>query len=664
MKKLFTEARAFRILAGKHVCILKECRNLFVVALIAAMGILPSCHYLDIVPDNVATIDYAFRLRSQAEKYLFTCYSYLPNVASWDANPALLSGDEVWFFYPYKQILHFRPPDNWEIARGNQNILNPFLNYWDGQYGGKPMFEAIRDCNTFLANINNVPDMDDMERDRWISEVEFLKAYYHWFLLRMYGPIPITDKNKPISAGVEDVKVYRQPVDSCFNYIINLIDTAVLNLPDEIQDRVSEMGRITRPIALSIKARILMNAASPLFNGNKSYANFVDNKGRHLFNQTYDPHKWKLAADACREAIDASESVGHHLYTFNPAVNTYKLGPEMQTQMDIRNAICEKWNSEVIWGATNSMASTIQSYAQATVDPSIGVSGSITTGHHAEYAPTLKMAELFYTKHGVPIDEDKSWDYNARYDLDTATGEDKFYIEPGYVTASLNFNREPRFYADLGFDGGIWYGQGRYNDEDTWHVEGRLGQYSGKSRGEQYSITGYYAKKLVNFLNVSQKNGTYTVQAYPWPIIRMADLYLYYSEALNEVNGPTSEALHWINLVRARAGIPTVEDSWSNYSTQPNKYKTKDGFREIIHQERLIEMAFEGDRYWDLRRWKEAEKVMNQLIKGWDILQKDPAYYYQPLLLFSQSFSKKDYFWPIKEQDIIVNKNLVQNPGW
>ncbi len=664
MKRLFDIMTTFTATKGNRIRAIKKCRGRVIITLLSVMGIFSSCHYLDIVPDNVATVDYAFRMRSQAEKYLFTCYSYLPNLSSWSENPALLSGDEVWFFYPYKQALHFGPPDNWEIARGNQNILNPFLNYWDGLYRGKPLFEAIRDCNTFLANIGTVPDMDNMEKERWIAEVQFLKAYYHWFLLRMYGPIPITDKSKPISAGVEEVKVYRQPVDSCFNYIVNLIDTAVINLPDEIQDPVSEMGRITRPIALSIKARILITEASPLFNGNKSYANFVDNRGKHLFSQTYDPHKWEVAADACKEAIEACHAVGHHLYHFNPAVNIYKVGPEMQIQMDIRNAICDKWNSEIIWGATNSMASSIQSLAQATVDPSIGVSGAITTGHHAEYAPTLKIAELFYTKNGVPIDEDKSWNYNGRFHLDTATQADKYYIQPDYVTAVLNFDREPRFYADLGFDGGIWYGQGIYEDDNAWHVEGRLGQYSGKSRGEQYSITGYYAKKLVNFLNVSQKDGSYKVQAYPWPIMRLADLYLYYSEALNEVNGPTPEALHWINLVRERAGIPDVEEAWSNYSKRPNEYKTKEGFRKIIHQERLIEMAFEGNRYWDLRRWKEAEQVMNQPIKGWDILQKNPVFYYQPVLLFGQTFSKKDYFWPIKEEDLIVNKNLVQNPGW
>jgi hypothetical protein len=626
------------------------------------MGMVSSCKYLDVVPDDVPTIDNAFALRSQAEKYLFTCYSYLPNFGSWAANPALLSGDEIWFYYPYASAHYAPPPSNWEIARGNQNIIDPYLNYWDGSEGGQPLFEGIRTCNTFLDNINRVPDMENSEKQEWSAEVKFLKAYYHWYLLRMYGPIPIVDQNLPVSADPEEVKVYREPVDSCFNYIVNLLDSAANELPDVIQNPVDQMGRITRPIALAIKARVLMTAASPLFNGNPDYVNYVDNKGRQLFNPNPDPQKWQRAADACLEAIDECQSLGYQLYHFNPSVASYKIGPEIQVQMDIRNAITEKWNTEIIWGGTNSMASSIQKYAQPIIDPT--AASNPASGPIGVYAPTMRMAELFYTHNGVPIDEDKTWDYAGRYGLDTAKPSDIFRIQPGYVTAALHFNREPRFYADLGFDGGVWYGQGAFDDSATWHVEGLLGHYSGQTRGDSYSITGYYAKKLVNFLNVQQPSGAYSVQAYPWPIIRLADLYLYYSEALNEVGGPGPEALKWIDLVRARAGIPSVEEAWTQYANHPDTYTTKDGFRQIIHQERLIEMAFEGNRFWDLRRWKQSAQQMTGPIRGWNIGQSKTENYYHPTVLFDQTYPEKYYFWPVEEHDLITNSNLLQSPGW
>lgn len=631
---------------------------LFSVFITFCMNTLPSCNYLDVVPDNVATIDYAFRERSQAEKFLFTCYSYLPDYSNFESMPGLITGDEVWFFYP---PLDF-DDRAWQVARGNQNVVEPYLNYWDGENKGKPMFEAIRDCNTFLANIDKTPDMEETIRARWISEVQFLKAYYHWFLLRMYGPIPIVDKNLPVSTGPDAVKVYRQPVDSCFHYIVNLIDTAMVNLPDKINFQVSEMGRITKPIALALKARILITEASPLFNGNSDYADFVDKKGRHLFNAAYDPSKWEIAARACKEAIDYCHSLGYKLYHFRPSIDVYDLDSAMQTQMNIRAAITDKWNSEIIWASTNSMASQIQRFAQAFL-----AFIPHATQQRAMYAPPIKIAEMFYTKHGLPIDDDKSWNYATRFALDTATQENKDYIVPGYVTANLNFNRGSRFYADLGFDGGIWYGQGQYDIDKAWHVEGKAGQYSARTQAGNFSVTGMYAKKLVNFLNVNQADGRYIIETYPWPVIRLAQLYLYYSEALNEVNsGPTAEAFKWINLVRDRAGIPTVQEAWTNFANPAvsNKYTTEKGFREIIHREELIEMAFEGQRYWDLLRWKEAEKYFNQPITGWNVTQEDAKAYYQPTLLFNQTFKKRDYFWPLKEQDLIINHNLVQNPGW
>src|SRR5690606_28118335 len=152
----------------------------------------------------------------------------------------------------------------------------------------------------------------------------------HWFLLRMYGPIPITDVNLPMSASPEEVQVYRDPVDSVFNYTVRLIDSAIVGLPTTIVDQVSEMGRITKGIALATKAEILVTAASPLFNGNPDYINFVDKRGVHLFTADYDASKWERAADACKEAIDMAHENGHQLHTFSPAVNPYNLGPEMQ----------------------------------------------------------------------------------------------------------------------------------------------------------------------------------------------------------------------------------------------------------------------------------------------------------------------------------------------
>jgi hypothetical protein len=278
----------------------------------------------------------------------------------------------------------------------------------------------------------------------------------------------------------------------------------------------------------------------------------------------------------------------------------------------------------------------------------------------------LKLLRWFYSSNGVPITEDKTYDYTNRFSLQIPGEEEKYNLKQGYVTAKFNFNREPRYYACLGFDGGIWYGQGHYDDDgsDLLFVSAKKGDPVSMAWASDHSATGFWPKKLVSYDNVIGSGNTYTMQPYPWPVIRLSDLYLLYAEALNEVNGPGPDVYYYVDKVRARAGVPPVDEAWTNYSVYPNKYKTKEGMREIIHRERLIELAFEGKRFWDLRRWKEAINELNKPITGWNTEQETPEGYYREKLLFNQVFKVRDYFWPLEEEAIFRNKKLVQNPRW
>lgn len=614
------------------------------------LSVMNSCKkYLDVVPDNVATIDNAFTMRTQAEKFLFTCYSYMPRDGDVYSDPAMLSGDELW------QAVDIEGTYS-NIARGFQNVVNPYGDRW-GQY-----YRALRDCNVFLDNIEKVPDLRETERRRWIAEVKFLKAYYHFYLVRMYGPIPLVKENLPVDADISQIKVFRDPVDSCFNYITQLLNEATPGLPATIENPTDELGRVTQLIALSLKAKVLATAASPLFNGNTDQATLKNNDGTQLFNQVESKAKWDSAAVAAKQAIDMAHEQGLKLYHYNPAFEQFQLSDTMKTQMSIRSTITDKWNSEVIWGNTQVNTSGLQALFTPFLDPQF-LDQTATRGL---FSPTLKIAEMFYTENGVPITEDKTWNYGARYTLRTSVDKDKKYIRKGDVTASLNFNREPRFYADLGFDAGIWYGQGKYDDKkdmELFYLEAKFKEAQGAGKGGFATVTGYYIKKMVHFENVITKTG-YSVTAYPWTVMRLADLYLLYAEALNESAGPGPEVYKYINLVRERAGLQSVEASWQTFSTNPSKYTSETGLRDIIRQERLIEFAFEGQRFWDLRRWKEAAKVLNNTITGWDINQTTTTAYYMPKKIFNQTFGVKDYFWPIADGNITVNRNLVQNLGW
>ena len=633
--------------------------------------LLLSCQksFLDVVPDNVATIDNAFTSKTEAEKYLMTCYSYMPVDVDPTYNVGLTNGDLVWI---EDNAINIRNNNVLQLPRGGQNTADPIANLWDGTRDGvlnstgKGMYRAIRDCNIFLENasdLSKIPDLDIDTRNRWLSEVKFLKAYYHFLLFRAYGPIPIVDENLPIDAPLSSTQLKRRPVDSVVNYIANLLDSSLRYLPTEIFSEASELGRITKPIALALKARLLVTAASPLYNGNADYASFKNKDGEALFNASFSVEKWQRAAAACKAAIDLAVSQGDSLYVFPE--QTYRLTDTTMTQMSIRNATSEPWNTELIWGLTVNNIQEFNIFFQkigaAPFDRTFINNGGITYGA-AALGPTLKCAKLFYTHNGLPINDDKTLDFSNISQLRTATHEERFNIKEGEVTARLNFDREPRFYADLGFDRGIWYmaNSPSKTDENTYYLFSRAGEFGQNS---PIPICTYFMKKIVNW-KMDWNTGTFP--PYPFPEIRLSELYLSYAEALNEASStPSEEVYHYIDLVRKRAGIPTVEEAWTKYSKSPNKHKTQTGMRDIIQRERSIELCFEGHRYWDLMRWKRASTELTGNVTGWDRSGRTAELYYRELTYYTRRFvAPRDYLFPLKDDDLLNNPNLVQNPGW
>jgi len=630
--------------------------------LIMVCGLTACGDYLNVVPDNVPTIDYAFRNKIEAQKFLYTCYNYRPKIGDLRNDPALAGADETWQRYVIGNTSLWPTWESSYIARGLQNTNTPYYNYWSSLWTG------IRDCNIFLENIDQVDQMADYEKKRWAAEVKFLKAYYHYFLFKCYGPIPIMDVNLPVTADVNEFKVYREPVDTVVNYIAALMAESVADLPnahDVIEG--SEAGRVDKLVALSMRAELLVFAASPLFNGNTDYASMVDKQGVQLFPQADDQQKWKRAADACKEAIEACHAQGKALYDLvDPLLSTAPDPFKLQTTY--RQAICDRWNKELIWGSTNFDAGYVAKNATPRL---VRLEPQVLDAVTAEWAPTLKMAGKYYSAHGVPIEEDIDWRnngwYENRYKIrpEPSAGNEVYYVKEGEKTVYLHYNREPRFYASLGFDKGIYFGNGYTNfPADVKYADFLNFQVSGWQGGSGFSATGYSAKKMHSFKD-SQKSNSTTFEYYPFPIMRLANLYLLYAEALNEYSGPTPEALMYVDHIRARAGLAGVKESWTQYSSNPGKPDTKDGLREIIRRERTIELAFEGKRFWDIRRWKQIE-VMNDQPQGWSILGETAEDFYKvaPMAKVPVEFSAKDYLWPIRVGDLVINRNLVQNYGW
>lgn len=643
-------------------------RNKLKIFVIACLMIFPACNnYLDIVPDDgMATLETAFTMRSTAIRYLYTCYGFLTSEGHLDNDHGYMSGDELWSIYDRRESNGYWGGTMFNVARGFQNATNPYGNDWNGIY------EGIRCCNILIENVETVPDLPEWEKLQWIAEAKFLKAWFHFHLMRKWGPIPLIKENLPITASTEEVRVYRDPMEECFDYVIQLLDEAMVDLPLNVQSR-DELGRITKPIAASVKAKIMVYAASPLFNNNTDQATLVDKRGTKLFktDKTAEEIKagWDAAVVACGNAIDLCEEANMELFTHQSRV---RVNDTIRQELDLRNAITEKWNSEIIWANTHTSLGANRNL-QMVSSPNLQWDQYPDMPNlYNHIQPPLKVAEMFYTNKGIPIENDLEWNGVNPYNLRVGDNTHRWYLRRDYTTVELNFNREPRFYAWMGFDGGLWYGQKpEVNDPipgDLFWVACRAGGAQQKKGYDWGPVTGYYLKKVIHYQNRQTSATGYDAITYPWPMMRLSDLYLLYAEAINESEGPngahSSDMFHYIDAVRSRAGLPGVKEAWDEYSNSPGRYNTEAGMRQIIHRERLIELAFEGQRFWDLRRWKEAPAEYEKGIYGFKVTASRPEDYYQKILLAEQNFALKDYFWPIQTSLIEQNPNLVQNIGW
>src|SRR6187399_1711665 len=183
--------------------------KIFVIALLGS-AMLSSCKkYLDVVPDDVATLESSFVNANETQAYLFGCYSTLQQFSDVRRNAGFTTSGEIIFPFPLQDQTILGGPNGdagFQILRGTQNSANPILNYWDGYNMGMNLWQAIRRCNTLIDNINIPRDLAAYDKARWVAEARFLKAYYHYWLIRQYGPIPIQDKSLPVNATTEQVR--------------------------------------------------------------------------------------------------------------------------------------------------------------------------------------------------------------------------------------------------------------------------------------------------------------------------------------------------------------------------------------------------------------------------------------------------------------------------
>jgi hypothetical protein len=645
------------------------------------MALSFSCReYLDVVPDNVLTLEDIYSNREQALHGLAKTYSYLPKVEHVQYSEWIL-GDDMMCNLGEN---HF---NSINIMKGLQSQSNVLLGFWEGSGGATNLYQGIDICNIFLDKIDLALDMSVNEKAEWKAQVKFLKAWYHFVLLQHYGPIVIVDKHIPLDAGDEDLFPVRSKVNDCFDYIIKLMDEAIPDLKERYNGY--EFGQIDLIAAIAAKARVMLFRASPFYNNSREiFGDFLDHDGQPFFtvdSETERKNKWKEALDAINAAIIVCENNGKGLYTFDgiPYVydrENYEANRQnLQTFYDLRMLAVDhigQVNKELVWGYTNVNIygpSDLQTAALIRCPAGYDLGGGVENTSNAWnwLSAPYSVAERYYTANGLPLDDDLTFNRVTMHQVITLPGvEDPEYkpmqgiMQPGGEVIRLYTNREPRFYANLIINGG--YARSHSNLIAAKMLAGTDVGYRGAAPWN-YFQTGIGIKKFIHPLSTA---GSFQLQIrFPYPMIRMADLYLMKAEAMNEyLDTPTQEVYDAINLVRQRAGIPNVENAWHNPAVvRPaslDKHLSKEGMREIILQERSIELAFEGSRYWDMIRTTQAHLVFNSPIFGWSGLEAMSANFFVLESKEERKFTMRDYLTPISLNERNINANFIQNPGW
>ena len=305
---------------------MKRINIVCITLLMILLGVNTSCaDYLDKAPDEDLTLDDVFTRENYAEQFLSSIYWNMPwelNFTNdWGHNPFVGAADEL--DYPYTNCFaYFMNNGSWTP----DNVLKDISNM---------AYQGIRKTNIFLENVAKVP-MDESKRAGWIGEATFLRAFFHFQLLRIYGPIHITEKVFDPNEDFSEL-CKRMPLDQCVDFITNECDKAGGML--KMKEGADRYGRVTKAAAMALKARALLYRASPLWNGNPDYANFTDKEGNHLFPLSYEAERWKIAAEYTKTCIDEMEKAGYGLY----------YAPSGDPMENYRYLFVENWNKEIIF---------------------------------------------------------------------------------------------------------------------------------------------------------------------------------------------------------------------------------------------------------------------------------------------------------------------------
>ncbi len=509
-------------------------------------------------------------------------------------------------------------------------------------YSKENCWQAIRASWIFIENVSRVPDMDEAEKTRLAAEAKVIVASRYFDLFRHLGGLPIVNHAYEIS-GVYDIP--RGTVEETVNFMVGLLDEAAAVLPWDLSaDGESNwQGRFTKAAAMGLKCKILLFAASPLFNDSEPYCTEEPQEAvtkHHVWYGAYKPELWTQCLTACQEFFaevqrqgvyglvqpTAATSDGYRS-AFNTAYFLRSNNPELLISTRIIGYY--NWDWWYYWGEW------------------------VTFGG---YTPTCEYMEMF------PMADGKPFNWN-----DAATAKDPFFTNNDYN----NPVRDPRLYETILVNGAKYSGRA---------VELWIGGRENVSGTEKE--TGMYATGFGLYKFFKEGKSSLAGNYLEWPYLRMAEIYLIYAEALLKT-GNAAKAIEQLDIVRARVGLKGLVEC------NPGKNLTTDAnaLLEEVLRERACELGLEDVRLFDMIRYKRADLFRTPLHglatyradgknESWSDKSAGSRGEFPTEFTYSKfqisnvarswwtSFSPKWYLAAFPPSEVNKNYGLTQNPGW
>jgi len=613
---------------------MKSIHKLIIAVALTAGVSVTSCQKLNIAPNNIFTSDVIFNSQAGIQSFLATIYQDLP-IEDFKYVPSTSDGAESPAGFEHGG-------NDWQEFYNEAGCTGEEVGPWSGMdigggFGFWP-YGDIRNVNIMIAELpNHVAELTQAGVNQLLGEAHFLRAYYYFGMAKRYGGVPIITTVQDPGAPLATLQVHRDKEQAVWDFIGSELDLAYQMMP-----ATSDAGRANKYVAAALKSRAMLYAACVAKYGS---VNFVDGEARSSGAVGIPASAATAYFQASYDAAKLLDGV-YSLYNVNP--------DKQQNYVDL---FLDAKSPENIFIKQYSIANNTAHSWDDTMSPRYFTANALSRSY-----PTLDLVERWGALNVTnPDGTPKRFDNRAELQQGLEPRLLATIYFPGATLRGLTFDMQRGIYPS--FSGTAAAEVAKAPNSRSYilagatttlyqgvQVIGFCGPYTG---GDDLTRTGFYVRKYINY-NEAQASVNLNTSVQPWIDFRYAEILLNRAEAAMEL-GNTADALTCINLIRDRAGATLYSDI------------TLDEVR----NERCMELAFENQYYWDLKRWRTADVVLDKAhFKGlmpYYVFNENKFIFLAEPELFNReyTFPKQNYYEPIPGGEIAKNPNLLpNNPGY